>query len=73
ALLEASTKFFSATHKRIHAAQKQEFKILRRIDKDYLAMKCQTAPAGEGPRGGKVIAPVAAPRPVDLSGEKFFD
>lgn len=37
ALLEASTKFFSATHKRIHAAQKQEFKILRRIDKDYLA------------------------------------
>ena len=36
ALLEASTKFFSATHKRIHAAQKQEFKILRRIDKDYL-------------------------------------
>jgi len=37
ALLEASTKFFSATHKRIHAAQKQEFKILRRLDKDYLA------------------------------------
>jgi hypothetical protein len=37
ALLEASTKFFSATHKRIHAAQKQEFKILRRIDKDYLS------------------------------------
>lgn len=36
ALLEASTKFFSATHKRIHAAQKQEFKILRRLDKDYL-------------------------------------
>ena len=36
ALLEASTKFFSATHKRIHAAQKQEFKILRRIDRDYL-------------------------------------
>ena len=38
ALLEASTKFFSATHKRIHAAQKQEFKILRRIDKDYLSI-----------------------------------
>ena len=36
ALLEASTKFFAATHKRIHAAQKQEFKILRRIDKEYL-------------------------------------
>jgi len=36
ALLEASTKFFSATHKRIHAAQKQEFKILRRVDKDYM-------------------------------------
>lgn len=36
ALLEASTKFFSATHKRIHAAQKQEFKILRRLDKDHL-------------------------------------
>ena len=43
------------------------------FDKNYLAMKCQTAPAGEGPRGGKVIAAVAAPRPVDLSGEKFFD
>ena len=37
ALLEASTKFFSATPKRIHAAQKHEFKILRRLDKDYLA------------------------------------
>ncbi len=37
ALLEASTKFFSATHKRIHAAQKQEFKILRRLDKTYLS------------------------------------
>lgn len=36
ALLEASTKFFAATHKRIHAAQKHEFKILRRIDRDYL-------------------------------------
>jgi len=36
ALLEASTKFFSATHKRIHAAQKQEFKILRRLDRDFL-------------------------------------
>ena len=36
ALLEASTKFFSATHKRIHAAQKQEFKILRRLDRDYM-------------------------------------
>jgi len=37
ALLEASTKFFSATHKRIHEAQKQEFKILRRLDRDYLS------------------------------------
>lgn len=37
ALLEASTKFFAATHKRIHAAQKHEFRILRRIDKDYLS------------------------------------
>ena len=43
------------------------------FDKDYLAMKCEGAPAGEGPRGGKQITAVEAPRPVDLSGERFFD
>jgi hypothetical protein len=32
ALLEASTKFFSAVHKRLHKAQRAEFKILARIN-----------------------------------------
>lgn len=32
ALLEASTKFFSGIHKRLHQAQKQEFKILAEIN-----------------------------------------
>jgi hypothetical protein len=32
ALLEASTKFFSAIHKRLHKAQRDEFKILARIN-----------------------------------------
>jgi len=36
ALLEASSKFFSAIHKRLHKAQKDEFRILARIDYDYL-------------------------------------
>jgi len=36
ALLEASTKFFSGIHKRLHAALKQELKILRRLDEDFL-------------------------------------
>jgi len=36
ALLEASSKFFSAIHKRIHKSQKDEFNILARIDYDYL-------------------------------------
>ena len=36
ALLEASSKFFSAIHKRIHKAQRDEFKILARIDYEYL-------------------------------------
>ena len=39
ALLEASSKFFSAVHKRLHKAQKDEFKILARIDFDYLPDK----------------------------------
>lgn len=33
ALLDASTKFFSAIHKRLHLAQKQELKIIARINK----------------------------------------
>ena len=36
ALLEASSKFFTAIHKRIHKSQKDEFRILAKIDYDYL-------------------------------------
>jgi len=36
ALLEASSKFFSAIHKRLHKSQKDEFKILAKINYDYL-------------------------------------
>ena len=36
ALLEASSKFFTAIHKRLHKSQKDEFRILSRIDYDYL-------------------------------------
>lgn len=36
ALLEASTKFFSGIHKRLHYAQKQEFKILAEINAEFL-------------------------------------
>jgi hypothetical protein len=36
ALLEASSKFFSAIHKRMHKTQKDEFKILAGINHDYL-------------------------------------
>ena len=36
ALLEASSKFFSSIHKRLHKSQKEEFKILSRIDYEYL-------------------------------------
>jgi len=39
ALLEASSKFFSAIHKRLHHSQREEFKILSRIDYDYLPME----------------------------------
>ena len=36
ALLEASSKFFSAIHKRLHKSQRDEFRILAKIDHDYL-------------------------------------
>ena len=36
ALLEASSKFFSAIHKRLHKSQRDEFKILGRINYEYL-------------------------------------
>ena len=36
ALLEASSKFFSAIHKRLHKSQRDEFKILAQINYDYL-------------------------------------
>ena len=36
ALLEASSKFFSAIHKRLHKAQRDELKILARINFEYL-------------------------------------
>ena len=36
ALLEAGAKFFSAIHKRLHQSQKHEFRILARINRDFL-------------------------------------
>ncbi len=36
ALLERSTKVISAIHKRLHSAQKKEFKMLAKIFKDFL-------------------------------------
>ena len=39
AMLEASSKFFSAIHKRLHKAQKDEFKILSRINYESLPNK----------------------------------
>ena len=36
ALLEASSKFFSGIHKRLHKSQRDEFKIIAEIDYDYL-------------------------------------
>ena len=36
ALLEASSKFFSAIHKRVHKSQKDELRILASINYDYL-------------------------------------
>ena len=36
ALLEASSKFFSAIHKRLHKSQHDEFKLLSRINFEYL-------------------------------------
>jgi hypothetical protein len=36
ALLEASTKFFSSIHKRLHHSQRDEFQILARINYDFL-------------------------------------
>ena len=39
ALLEASSKFFTAIHKRLHKSQKEEFKILARIDSESLPQR----------------------------------
>lgn len=36
ALLDASTKFFSAVHKRLHKAQGDELKLIARLNKKYL-------------------------------------
>jgi len=36
ALLEASTKFFSGVHKRLHKAQKHEFRLLASLNYEYL-------------------------------------
>ena len=36
ALLEASSKFFTAIHKRLHKSQKDEFKLLAQINYEYL-------------------------------------
>lgn len=45
----------------------------REFDTRFLWQECSGAPAGDGSRGGKVIPAVAKPRPVDLSGETFFE
>jgi len=39
ALLEASSKFFSGIHKRLHKAQRNEFKIIAEVDYDYLPVE----------------------------------
>lgn len=39
ALLEASGKFFSGVHKRLHKAQKHEFRILASLNYEYLGEK----------------------------------
>ena len=39
ALLEESSKFFSAIHKRLHKSQKDEFKILARLNYEFLPNK----------------------------------
>jgi len=36
ALLDASTKFFSALHKRLHASQKKELMLLAELNREYL-------------------------------------
>jgi hypothetical protein len=36
ALIEASSKFFSGVHKRLHKSQRDEFKIIAEIDYDFL-------------------------------------
>ena len=40
AMLEASSKFFSAIHKRLHKAQRAEFKILGRLNNENLPEEC---------------------------------
>lgn len=42
ALLEASMKFFSAIHKRLHHSQKQEFGLIARINKTFLLDDTET-------------------------------
>jgi hypothetical protein len=39
ALLEASSKFFSGVHKRLHKSQRDEFKIIAEIDYDFLPVE----------------------------------
>ena len=39
ALLEASSKFFSGVHKRLHKSQRDEFKIIAEVDYDYLPVE----------------------------------
>ena len=39
ALIEASSKFFSGIHKRLHKSQRDEFKIIAEIDYDYLPVE----------------------------------
>ena len=43
-------------------------------DFSYAKLSSEIAkPGGDGPKAGKIIKAVRAPRPVDLSGKVFFD
>ena len=68
ALLEASSKFFTAIHKRLHKSQKEEFKILARIDSESLPQRYPYDVPGESSEVFKIdfddkidIIPVSDP------------
>lgn len=47
ALLEASTRFYSSIHKRMHRAQKEEFRILSRLNSEHLPSQLSVPVNGE--------------------------